>query len=297
MPLEAGRTVLSPMLNDSGHIVGDFTVTRLDHERFFMVGSGVAERYHMRWFDRYLPADGVTVESRADALCGLSISGPRSRELLAALTDEDVSNDAFRFLRTRHMTIGPATARVMRISFTGELGYEMYVPEEHQVAVFDAIRVAGEPLGLALIGGRALGSLRIEKGYGSWGPEYGPEYTPFENGLDRFIRFEKEQFVGRDAARRMSNELPQYRLGYFVIDADEADATGGEPVSRDGVVVGQVSSGMFGHTVGTSLALAYINADAAEPGDNFTIEILGDNRPARLLAEPLVDPQGERMRG
>ena len=117
----------------------------------------------LRWFSRTLPADGVAVESRADALCGFSISGPRARDLLAALTDEDVSNDAFRFLRSREMTIGPATARVMRISFTGELGYEMYLPEEHQVAVFGAIRAAGEPLGLVLIGGRALGSLRSEE--------------------------------------------------------------------------------------------------------------------------------------
>ena len=297
MPVDAGRTVLSPMLNDSGHLVGDFTVTRLDNERFLMVGSGVVERYHRRWFDRTLPADGVTVESRSDALCGFSISGPLARDLLAALTGEDVSNDAFPFLRSREMSIGPAKARVMRISFTGELGYEMYVPTEHQVAVFDAIRAAGEPLDLALIGGRALGSLRIEKGYGSWGPEYGPEYTPFESGLDRFVRFQKDDFVGRDAALRMSNELPAYRLSYFVIDADEADATGGEPVACDGVIVGQVSSAMFGHTVGESLALAYINSDAAKPGDNFTIEILGDKRPARLLAEPLVDPKGERMRG
>ena len=133
----------------------------------------------------------------ANTDCGWALA--IANTLLAALTNETVSNDALGFLRAREMRIGPAVARVMRISFTGELGYEMYLPEEHQVAVFDAIRAAGEPISLALIGGRALGSLRIEKGYGSWGSEYGPEYTPFENGLDRLIRFEKDDFVGRDA--------------------------------------------------------------------------------------------------
>ena len=296
VPAETGRTVLAPMLGESGRIMGDFTVTRLADERFLLVGSGVAERFHRRWFDRFLPAGGVAVASLTEALAGFSISGPRARELLAALTGEDVSNQAFRFLRAREMTVGPARALVIRISFTGEPGYELYLPVEHQVAVFELIREVGRPLGLALVGGRALGSLRIEKGYGSWGPEYGPEYTPFEAGLDRFIRFEKDDFIGRDAAMRMQNELPKYCLSYLVIDADEADATGGEPVLRGGAVVGQVSSGAYGHTVGESLALAYVRSEAAEPGDDFAIEILGEMRPARLLAEPLYDPKGERLR-
>ena len=297
MPAESGRTVLSPMLNDSGHIVGDFTLTRLDGERFFMVGSGVAERYHQRWFDRFLPADGVTLESRTEALAGFSISGPRARDLLGALTGADVSNDAIRFLRVSDLDIGPTTARVMRIAFTGELGYELYLSAEHQVAAYEAIRAAGAGFGLALVGGRALGSLRIEKGYGSWGPEYGPEYTPFDAGLDRFVRFDKGDFVGRDALARMRNETPKYRLCYFVVDAGDADATGGEPVLRGGEVVGQVTSAAYGHTVGESLALAYVRTGAAEPGDGYAIEIIGEMCPARLLAEPLLDPRGERIRG
>ena len=297
MPTQDGRMVLSPMLNQQGRLMGDFTVTRLDSDHYLLVGSGLVERFHLRWWEQFLPSDGVTVQSMSSRLMGFSITGPNARELLSRLVHEDVSNEAFPFLTARCTEVGPVrNVTVLRISFTGELGYELYFPPEHQVPLLAALREAGADLGLRLVGMRALGSLRIEKGFPSWARELSPDYTPYDAGLGRFVKLDKASFVGRDAALRLKQQLPRYHLATLEIEANGADAWGGEPVLRDGEFVGYVTSAAYGHNVQKSLALAYIEHEAFETGAAFSVPILGQSQAARALTEAPVDPRGSRMR-
>ncbi len=298
VPRKVGRTVLSPMLSEKGRIIGDFTVTRLADERFLLLGAGGMQRYHMRHFDRFLPAENVAVENLSARFTGLQIAGPRARDLLSTVCDADVSNDGFPFLGARVLGVGLVPEAIaVRVSFTGELGYEIYCPAEYQRALFDALTAAGKRYDLGLAGTRALMSLRLEKSFPSWGLELSPDYTPFDAGLDRFVKLDKEDFVGKSAALRRKREGPRQRLVTFEIDADDADAFGGEAVFRGDERVGYVTSGGYGHCVGKSIALGYLNADAASSDGACFVEILGEKRPARLAPQPLVDPDGRRMRG
>jgi dimethylglycine dehydrogenase len=298
VPTQDGRVVLSPMLNPRGRLVGDFTVSRLGPEEFFLVGSGAMERFHLRWWDQWLPTEGVAVESLTARWVGFNIAGPEARTLLGRLTDADVSGDAFPFLRARRLEVGSVRDAVaLRISFTGELGYELYFAPEYQRPLLAALEEAGEDLGLRLVGGRALGSLRMEKSFPSWGSELSPDYSPFDAGLGRFVKLDKPDFVGRDAALRLQQQEPEYRLATLELDATDADAWGGEPVLAGGEYAGYVSSAAFGHCAGKSLALAYLKRQVADGGETLGVEIIGEERPARILAEPVVDPKGERMRG
>ncbi len=294
MPAE-GRILLAPMLNPAGRLIGDFTVARAGPERFFVFGSGIAETYHLRWFEAHLPQSGVTLRPRSRNLLGLAIAGPKSRELLARLTGEDVSNAAFPFLSFRRMDLGLVPAWVGRISFTGDLGYEIWVAPDYQLRLFDDVRAAGEDLGLRLFGGRALDSLRLEKSFGSWAREYRPLYTPAEAGLARFVDLDKPAFIGREAALRDREAGAKLKLVTFTVDAGEADVVGDEPVWHDGQVAGWVTSGGYAHGSETSVALAYLPAERAAAGGRFEIEILGDRRPAALQAAPLFDPERKRM--
>jgi dimethylglycine dehydrogenase len=291
-----GRLTLSPMLNDNGRLIGDFTVGNAGRDRFFVFGSGIAEQYHMRWFEAHPPPTGAAIRSLRTELLGLGIAGPKSRALLARICRDDVSNAALPFLSFRALEVAMLPARIGRISFTGELGYEIWVPADCQLALFDALVSAGADLGLAHFGARALNSLRLEKSFGNWAREYRPLYTPGEAGLDRFVDVTKPHFTGRDAVLRDRASGPARRLVTFVVDADDADAIGDEPVWHDGEVVGWITSGSHGHCVGKSIALGYVPAALATVASGFELEILGERRAASLAREPLLDPQGERMR-
>ena len=296
MPRE-GRLTLSPMLNEKGRLIGDFTVTNVGGDRYFVFGSGIAEQYHLRWFESRLPAAGVAVRSLRDDLLGFAIAGPASRELLGRLASADVSPAAFPFLGFRRMDIGMARASVGRISFTGELGFEIWVPAEGERALYDALLDAGADLGIKHFGARALNSLRLEKSFGNWAREYRPIYTPAEAGLSRLVDLSKPDFIGRAAVIADREHAPNRRLVTLVVDAHDADAIGDEPVWHKNQVVGWVTSGGFGHCVNRSIALAYIPASLAEHIDGFEVEILGERRPARRAAQALYDPSGQRMRG
>ena len=185
---------------------------------------------------------------------------------------------------------------VARVSFTGELGFEIYVDAAYQLALYEALVEAGGDLGLVHFGGRALNSLRLEKSFGAWLREYTPDYTPAEAGLARFIDFDKGDFVGREAALRQRDEPPRQHLVTLVVDAADADAYGDEPVLAEGRVVGFTTSGGYGHTVGQSIALAYLEPAFATPDAALAVTILGEDRPARLAPAPLYDPSGARMR-
>ena len=296
MPSE-GRIVLAPMLNRNGKLIGDFTVTKMAPDRFFVYGSGPAEEYHLRWFEAHLPDRGAAIRSLRSQMVGLSIAGPRARELLQRLTHQDVSNAAFPFLSYREMDIGMVPAKVGRITFTGDLGYEIWVDVEYQRALDEAIAAAGRDLGLKRFGARALNALRLEKSFGTWAREFRSIYGPFEAGLDRFVDLRKNDFIGRDAALREKEAGPKRRLVTFVVSDAGADCIGDEPVWHDGKVVGWITSGGYAHHVGKSLALGYVPAELAAASSGFEIEIIGHRRPASIAQRPLFDPEGRRMRG
>jgi dimethylglycine dehydrogenase len=253
----------------------------------------------MRWFEAHQPADGSVHLHRFDmGLVGLSIAGPRSRELLARLTDEEVSAAAFRFLDHRAMEVANCPAVVNRVSYTGDLGYEIWVAPEYQRRIYDGIRTAGQDLDLVHFGMRALLSLRLEKNFPTWYRELRPIYGAFEAGLDRFVDLSKPDFIGRDAALAEKATGGKLKRISFAVDALDADVLGDEPIWHDGNVIGWVTSGGYGHHVDRSLAQGYI--PAAHAGDlregAFEIEILGDRRKASIISEPLFDPEGARMR-
>jgi dimethylglycine dehydrogenase len=297
LPKKAGRTVLAPMLNTKGGIIGDFTVTRISDTEFYMVGAGAAERFHLRRFADEIGDARVTVRSVTAQRAGLAIAGPNSRTLLERVTHEDVSGDNFKFLATRDMEVAGVPARVMRISFTGDLGYEIHLAAEYQRALFHALRAAGKDLGLTLCGSRALDALRLEKGYGRWGSEFTADTTPEEAGLDRFVAMDKGDFVGREALLAAHNKGPRYRLATMIVDAQEADCWANEPVLQNGKVVGVVSSGGYGHHVGKSIAMVFLNPDLpADPGE-LEVEILGQMRKGHIAQEAPFDPGNARLRG
>lgn len=333
---KAGRLVLTPMLNPQGKLIGDFTIARATDGRFLIWGSLAATKYHMRWFEAHLPQDGsVRVSALHTDLVGLSIAGPKSREVLAALVDADVSNAAFRFLDFREMDVAGAPAMVNRITYTGDLGYEIWMKPAFQRRIYSAIKEAGAPLGIRDFGMRALLSMRFEKNFPTWFAELRPIYGPMEGAMERFVAYDKQDFIGREAALAEREDGPRLRRVTLVIDADGADAIHDEPIwarvgdtdfgtvaaphghgaprfdatgktlpapvpARDGDwrVVGWVTSGGYGHFVGLSLAQGYVPAALADRTDAgvFEVEILGQRRAARIAIEAPFDPTGARMR-
>ncbi len=293
---KVGRIALTPMLNERGKLIGDFTLCRLAAGRVFLICSYAAQEYYRRWFERHAPPPGVTVRPCAMQYAGLSVAGPRSRALLQSVVREDLSSAAFPFLSFRRLDVGMIPALVGRISFTGDLGYEIWVTTEYQRALYDLLMGAGAEQGLKLFGGRALNSLRIEKSFGTWAREYRPIYGPYEAGLGRFVDLKKGEFVGRAAALEERDSGGALRLVTFTVDASDADASGDEPVWHDGKVVGWVTSGAYGHSVRQSLALGYIPAALARETSGFEIEIIGERRKALRQPAAVFDPDGGRMR-
>jgi len=298
IPKEVGRSCLTPLLGVRGGIAGDFTITKLGDEHYFMVGSGIAERYHERYFNAVERPDTVSFESVTEAYCGFNVAGPKSRELLSRLTQTDLSNDNWKFMRSKQITIAGIEAIGIRVSFTGDLGWEIYVPTEQQLKLYEALLETGADLGVRPVGGRSLGSLRIEKGYGSWSREYSPEYWPHEVGLDRLIKMDKPEFLGKEAYAKIKDLPPRELLVGLIVDTDNADASGGEPIFLpDGTPVGRVSSGAYGYTVEKSVALCFIKTEHAVSGAEFDVAILGKPHRAVMLDAPAFDPKGERLRG
>ncbi|HEX5018583.1 MAG TPA: FAD-dependent oxidoreductase, partial [Actinomycetes bacterium] len=298
-----GRIKLAPMLNHRGHLMGDLTVSRLADDRFWITGSYYLQEWHQRWFNDNLPNDGsVRITNLCDDWCGFSLSGPASREIMQKLVDLDLSNDSMPFLSVRTSSVaGIPDAVLGRISLTGELGYEVTVPARHQRALLRALRDVGEPLGMRLIGDRAIDSLRLEKAYGIWSTEFTQAYTPAMSGLDRFVDYGKADFIGREAVLQAKESTPARRLALLDIDATDADAAGDEGVWLNGELVGFTTSGAYGHHVGKSLALAYVDTAQVDDADlgrgpELIVDVVGEPRPARILAEAPYDPRGTNLR-
>ena len=292
-----GKLALSPMLNENGKIIGDFTVAKAADDRFYIFGSGAAETYHMRWFLQHAPKDGTVWVRALSQLTGLSIAGPNARKILAAITDDDVSNEAMPFMAFREMDLGLVPAKVGRVSFTGDLGYEIWVEPDYLIALYDAITTAGAAHGLKLIGTRALLSLRLEKNWGTWAREYRPIYTPVEAGLDRFVSLKKNAFIGREKAAEEKASGGKLRLVTFTVETKDVDVIGDEPVWHKGEVVGWVTSGGYAHWAKKSVAMGYIPKALADADEGFEIEIIGNRYPAKPQREPLFDADGSHMRG
>jgi len=298
MPREPGRSCLTPLISRRGGIAGDFTVTRLAEGEFWVIGSGMAERYHARFFGAVpLPAR-TSFESLTERVCGFNVAGPGSRGLLARLTNAALDTESFPFMRSRRMEVAGVDCVALRVSFTGDLGWELHCAEPDQPRLYASLLEAGREAGAGPVGSRALMSLRLEKGYGSWGREYSPEYWPQEVGLDRLVRRDKA-FLNRAAAEAAMARPARERLAMLEIDAEaaaasNADATGGEPVFLEGQGVGRVTSGGYGYGVRKSLALGFLRDVPA--GARVEVMILGRPHPATVLAAPPFDPEGARLR-
>lgn len=294
LPAEPGRIALTQMLTPNGGIECDLTVSLLEPERYYLVSAAATETHDLAWLERHAPGDGaVRIDNVTSDLGVLTLAGPRSRELLQRLSSDDLSREAFPFFRTRHLDVAGADVVALRVSYVGELGYELHHPLELQGDLYDRLWDAGADLGLVDFGYRALESLRLEKGYRLWGADMSADYTPLEAGLERFVAFDKGDFLGREAL--LARE-PRIRLCTLVVDAADADAHGYEPVYAGAELVSYVMAGGYGHTVEKSIALAYLPLEHADEGSALEVEILGERRPARVAADALYDPPGEHLR-
>ena len=295
---KVGRMSLSPMLSPKGKLIGDFTIARLAQEEFQLTASFGAQAYHLRWFWQQQPDEGVEIENVSLKRIGFQIAGPLARDLLAKVTYEDVSTEAFPFMAVKRMGVGLSDAIVQRVTYTGDLGYEIYVPASEQISLYETLAEAGKEFGLTPFGMRAMMSLRLEKSFGSWLREFKPDYTPEETGLDRFVAYNKPaDFIGKAAVLKEKAAGVKRKLSTFVVDALDADVFGDEPIWKDGKVVGFVTSGGYAHYVQKSVAIGFTPPEMIEEGGNFEIEILGEMRPAKMVLEPLLDPTASRMRG
>ena len=299
MPKAVGRSCLTPLIGKRGGIAGDFTVTRLGQEDFWIIGSGMAERYHQRFFKQVPLPDGTTFESQTEAMCGFNVAGPESRAMLQRLTNTSLANDDFPFMRSAWITLAGIDVLALRVSFTGDLGWELHCAAKDQVALYTALVETGREMGIGPVGSRALMSLRLEKGYGSWGREYSPEYWPQEVGLARLLKMDKD-FLNKPAVVETLSNAPRETLVLLHLDAGDteasgADATGGEPIFVGDKGVGRVTSGAYGYSVGMSLALGYVKD--VGPGDRVDVMVLGRAHKAIILDAPPFDADGVRLRG
>jgi len=298
MPTIVGRSCLTPLIGKRGGIAGDFTVTKLGEDEFWVIGSGIAERYHQRFFRAVPLPEGTTFESHTEAMCGFNVAGPESRAMLQRLTNASLETADFPFMRSKRIELAGVECLALRVSFTGDLGWELHCATEDQQRLYAALLEAGKEVGAGPVGGRALMSLRVEKGYGSWSREYSPEYWPQEVGLARLCKLDKE-FLNKASVVDTLANAPREQMVLLALDAADtdasnADATRGEPIFTDGQGIGRVTSGAYGYSVGMSLALGYVKG--AGPGDEVEVMVLGRPHKARILSEPPFDPGGERLR-
>jgi dimethylglycine dehydrogenase len=291
-----GRARLAPMLSETGKLKGDLTIINWGDGTFWIEGSYYLRQWHMRWFAAHA-REGVSVRDISDDMIGFALSGPNSRELLARVTHQDVSNAVLPFMGAATLDVGLVRAKVARLSVTGELGYEINCRALEHAALRRTLLEAGRDLGVKEYGYNALLSLRLEKSFGIWSAEFTQDRTPRMTGMDRWIAWDKGDFLGRKAALAESKGPPPERqLVTLEIDTIDADATGYEPVWRSGAMAGFVTSGGYGHTVGKSLAMALVAPEAAEIGADLSVHIVGAEHKARVIQPSPYDPLGKAMR-
>jgi 4-methylaminobutanoate oxidase (formaldehyde-forming) len=287
---DVGAITYTQMLNQRGGIECDFTVTRLADDRFRIVTGTAFGRHDLAWIRLDAP-DGVQVEEVTSRYACLGLWGPAARAILQPLTTEEL---AFPYLQARELSVGSVPCLALRVTYVGELGWELYCPVEYGLRLWDTISAGGREHGLVAGGYKAIDSLRLEKGYRVWGSDISPEDTPFEAGLGFAVKLDKGDFIGRDAL--VNADEPTRRLACLVLDDPRSVAIGSEPVRVDGKIVGRVTSGGYGYTVERSIAYAYLPAPSAAPGTRVEVEVFGEWIPGTAAEEPLFDPKGERIR-
>ncbi len=292
---EIGRISLSPMISPKGKLIGDLTVACINEEKFMLFGSGLLQEAHRRWFENFLPRKDVFYKNCSDEYHGLSISGPKSRELLKNLVRDDISSHNFKFRDIKETFVAGVPSILNRISFTGELGFEIYTPPHFQLKLFEEIFNNGRDLGLKLYGARALMSMRLEKNWGAWGLDFRPDFTAIEAGLDKFIDWKKD-FIGKECSLMEKNNGPVKMLSFMEVNTVDIDVINDEAIIHDGKCIGYVSSGGYAHYVEKSIAFGYIPPELSNMNTELEIEINGKFFLANILNEPLYDPKGLKLR-
>ena len=297
VPRAEGRVGLVYLLNHLGMVKGEATVANLPGGRVWYGSAAAAEAHDMDWLTAHLEGEDVRVRSLTNEATILVLAGPKARAVMAEVSRADWSAEAFPWLSVRECFVGIAPAVVMAVSFSGELAYEIHVPNNQLYAAYLALRKAGEAHGLRLFGSRAIESMRLEKGFLHWKADILTEFDPYETGLSRFVRMEKGEFIGRAALEARRAEGPRRKLVTLAIDCDHAPSHGGASVMVDGRVVGTVTSADWGHRVGMNLAYAYVLPEVSEVGAGLTVDVLGMPETARVIAASPYDPEMSLLRG
>ena len=291
-----GALTYTQMLNEGGGIECDFTITRLGERRFRVITGTAFGMHDLSWIRDHAPGDGsVEVEDVTSAYACVGLWGPRARAILQALTPTDIGNEAFPFMTAREIAVGSVPCLALRVTYVGELGWELYCPSEFGLRLWDTISEAGREHGLVAGGYKAVDSMRLEKGYRVWGADIGPEVDPYQAGLGFCVKLDKGEFIGRDALVKKRESPAETKLACLVLDDPRSVALGSEPVRIDGQVVGRVTSGGYGYTVGHSIAFAYIPAKCSVDA-KVEVDIFGTWLGGRVAREPLYDPTGARVR-
>ncbi|MGI9493400.1 MAG: aminomethyltransferase family protein, partial [Geminicoccaceae bacterium] len=293
-----GRISLAYMLNERGGVVSEYTITRFGENRFYLISAAAGEWHDEDWLRQRLPDDGsVTLNCRHGRRGTLVLAGPKSRDVLAALTDADLSNEAFPWLTAQRIEIGTARMLALRVNYVGELGWELHVNAEDMVATYEALWQAGEQHGIRDFGMYAMESLRLDKGYRGWKTDLGSEYSPLMSSLGRFVDLGKDAFIGRDALLAEKEAgVKETFVPLTLNEPGEADAPFCSPIRSNGEIVGLVTSGGWSYTLEKSIALGYVRTDLAKPGTVLDIDILGECCPATVGQEPLYDHNNSRLR-
>jgi sarcosine dehydrogenase len=290
------------MFNERGTFESDLTVVRLAEDEFYLVAATGQRVRDAHWVRKHIrPEEHAELVDVTAAYSVIGVMGPNARTLLAPLSDADLSNAAFPFGAARQIDVGQATVRALRITYVGELGWELHVAVDQAAALYDTLMDAGQPLGLANAGHYAINSLRLEKGYRAWGADISVDDTPLEAGLGFAVKFDKPAtFLGREALLRQREQGVRKRLASFVLEDSEPMAWGGERIYRDGKCVGYTTSASYGHAVGGAVALGYVRHHEPITGDfikagRYTIDLAGKHYPARASLAAPYDPKNERI--
>ena len=283
------------MLTPKGKLYGDLTVACLKEDRFIVFGSGIAQEMHRRWFENFLPRIGVKYKNRSDDFHGIAISGPNSRKLLSKICRDNVSNEVLKFRDTRETFVGGVPVILNRISFSGELGYEIYTAPQFQLKLLEEIEHHGKDFNLKLYGSRALMSLRLEKNWGVWNLDFRPDFTAAESGLDIFINWNKE-FIGKEASLKEKKKGIKKKLVTMTIDTKDIDVTNDEAITKDKKCIGYITSGGYAHHLKKSMALGYVPIELSKDKTTLEIEINGKFYLAHVTDRPLYDANGGKMK-
>ncbi len=296
VPTDEGRIALCPMLDHNGAFKSDMTVTKVGQNDYLCITASVGKRHDQHWMLLNLPDDGsVSLTDLTYTQGCFVIAGPKSRELLAAAAHGDVSNEAFAFGTSRELYVGRVKCRVNRMNYVGELGYEIFHPIEEQIALYQTLAAAGEPLQLRMFGMHAMESMRLEKGYLAWKAEMNVHHTPLETSIAWTVKWDKD-FIGRAALEKVRDAGVPRKLVALVVEAEDSDPWGYNPIFQGDRQVGMTSSGGYGHRVQKSIALGYVSPELADPGMRLAVEVFGKKRPAEVVRMPIYDPKNERMK-